>query len=83
MCLDTLGKSESVDEVTYCRNVWGIDRDGTTRWKIEPAETIRGEHKPYTSIWKEKGELWAYNWNGMGYQIDKSDGSISDSRFMK
>lgn len=81
--METLGKRGEAEEPTYSRNVWGIERDATVRWEIEPAEKIRGEHKPYTNIWEEEGHLWAYNWNGLAYRVDLETGELREHRQMR
>ena len=60
-------------------NVWAITEAGTIEWKIEQVYS----QDPYTGLWQEDGELWAYNWDGYGYQINKDDGRIVDHKFMK
>ncbi|MWV40747.1 hypothetical protein [Natrialba sp. INN-245] len=81
--LDTLGAADRLNTEHYRRNVWGIESDGTTRWRIEAGDRIDGHVKPYTDVWMEDNALWAYNWNGITYKIDPTDGSHCDSRVMR
>lgn len=81
--LDTLGKADQLGSEVYRRNIWCIEDDGTVRWKIETADRIDGQIKPYTNVWTEDDVLRAYNWNGIAYEIDPSDGSHRDSQVMK
>lgn len=81
--LDTLGAADRLDPEIYRRNVRGIKSNGTTQWRIEAGDRIDGQVKPYTDVWIEDGALWAYNWNGVAYEIDPADGSHRDSRVMR
>lgn len=81
--LDTLCKADRLDTEVYRRNVRCLERDGRTRWLIERAEPIGGHVSPYTGLWKDDDALWAYNWNGVAYEVDPTDGSLRDSQLMK
>lgn len=81
--LDALGKADRLDTEVYRRNVRCLERDGRTRWLIERAEPSQGDYQPYTGLWKEAGSVWAYNWNGIAYEVDPTDGSLRDSQLMK
>ena len=81
--LDTLDEADRLDSEVYRRNVRCIERDGSTRWLIERAEPSQGEFQPYTGLWKEADSVWVYNWNGIAYEVDLTDGSHRDSRVMK
>lgn len=81
--LDTLGKESSLDADTYRQNIWRIEPDGTIRWKVVAAEPIEGESAPYTDVWETDNSVWAYNWNGIAYELDPASGDHRDSRLMK
>lgn len=60
---------------------WGPD--GSIAWKIERADEIGGEHDPYTGLWREGDEIWAYNFNGLAYHVDTETGELGKTREMK
>lgn len=71
------------DEYDKARNVWAFDDDAKLIWEIKRATKKGDEHYRYTNIWLDDGELWAYNWNGIAYEVDLESGELRDSRSMK
>lgn len=81
--LDIPTETDHLDSELSHRNIRCIEPDGSTRWEIEPAEPSQGDHQPYTGLWREDGAVWAYNWNGIAYELSLEDGSHQDSKLMK
>ena len=79
----TAGKEDAYDEKKDSRNVWKIGSDGAVQWRIERADPYDGEYDPFTGLWKEDGEIWAYNFNGLAYQVDPENGELGETRQMK
>lgn len=79
----TAGIGKSHDEKTDSRNVWKVGHDGSIAWKIERADQIGGEYDPYTGLWREGDEIWAYNFNGLAYHVDTETGELGKTREMK
>lgn len=76
-------ETEHLDSELCRRNVRCVEPDGSIRWTIERAEPSQGEYHPYTGLWREEDSVWAYNWNGVAYELDLDDGSQRDSKLMK
>ncbi|WP_232685983.1 hypothetical protein [Halobacterium zhouii] len=81
--LQTAGKEGDYDESIDSRNVVKVRADGTEEWRVERADMIAGEYDPFTGLWTEDGEIWAYNFNGLAYQVDPETGELGETRLMK
>lgn len=81
--LQTSGKYDEYDEDARCRNIWRVGPDGSVRWRIRKGDMISGECASFSSIWEEDGAVWAYNTNGLAYQVDLETGQLGGTRQMK
>lgn len=81
--LETTGKYDEFDEDIRCRNIWRIGSNGSIQWRIQKGDIISGDCASFSSIWEENEAVWAYNTNGLAYQVELETGSLGKTRQMK
>jgi outer membrane protein assembly factor BamB len=61
-------------------NIRSYDQDGNLKWVVEKTP---GTGDTYVGIALEEGQLWAYAYGGMTYQLDPQTGTIIDKRLTR
>jgi hypothetical protein len=64
---------------TYDQNIYAFDKSAKLIWRVEAIAVARSP-KSFTSMKYVDGKLTAHNWIGGDYQIDLSNGSLTNLR---
>jgi hypothetical protein len=77
-------KVESPAGTIFNRNVFGLSKNGESRWQIQESEHGTQKDKPYIDIFINSDEtLITANWNGVNYLVDPDNGKITVYMFEK
>ena len=65
----------------FNENIYCVDFSGHIVWQIAPSNHVDQE-SPYTDIKIIDNDIYAYNWDGNIYLVNKSNGSIQKKQFV-
>ena len=60
------------------RNLYGLARDGTFKWRVEAPSDKEGHTTPFSDIYMDKkGRVWGRTVGGRLFQIDVETGALT------
>lgn len=63
------------------RNLFRLDRDNHVKWQVGGYEPLSSS--TFTNLYWKEEELFAYNFDGVEYQIDLETGAATPKRLLK
>ena len=64
--------NENLEKSEQARNIFAVNRDGETLWRISTQFDEEGH--PFIEMYMREGQLYAYRWDSFEYAIDVETG---------
>lgn len=59
------------------RNIFGVTRDGTLKWRVAEATDAEGRATPFSDVFMDKaGKVWARTVKGALYRLNEDTGAL-------